>query len=107
MDSRERMTDRKAPGRIRDSIIDYLSKSEGPAALMEIQSAVTSKVGEVSPSSVRSYLNLNTPDIFHRTGRGLYQLREDTGEWKGLDIEEPPVPLFRSGKAAMYLGDSV
>ncbi len=60
---------RAAPGIIRDSIISYLAGAEN-ASIQEIQEAVTARLGSISPSSVRSYLNLNTPDIFQRTARG-------------------------------------
>jgi DNA modification methylase len=63
----------KAPGSIRDSIISYLANA-GTASIGEIQTAVAAHIGEVSPSSVRSYLNLNTPGVFKRKGRGEYQL---------------------------------
>lgn len=68
---------RAAPGSVRDSIVQYLSAAES-ASLAEITQAVTSRLGEVPPSSVRSYLNLNTPDLFERTSRGYYRLRSRT-----------------------------
>lgn len=63
-----------APGVIRDSIVDFLSGIGGDASTDEIMTAVQSKLGEVAPSSVRSYLNLNTPKTFERTSRGRYRL---------------------------------
>lgn len=63
-----------APGVIRDSIIDYLSTVGRDASLSEITEAVASQVGEVPASSIRSYLNLNVPKHFERTGRGRYRL---------------------------------
>jgi len=68
------MSRRASPGIVRDSIISYLSAAES-ASVHEIQAAVAARIGSVSPSSVRSYLNLNTPDIFQRTERGRYRLR--------------------------------
>lgn len=68
------MNFRVAPGIIRDSIIRYLSSAES-ASISEIQQAVIARLGEVPASSIRSYLNLNTPDIFERTARGHYRLR--------------------------------
>lgn len=68
------MNYRTAPGVIRDSIMQYLSAAE-TASLAEITQAVAAHLGDVPPSSVRSYLNLNTPDIFERTSRGHYRLR--------------------------------
>lgn len=68
------MNHRAAPGIVRDSIIKYLSAAES-ASLAEITQAVASRLGDVPSSSVRSYLNLNTPDLFQRTARGHYRLR--------------------------------
>lgn len=64
-----------APGVIRDSIIDYLSSVGDGASTDAIETAVRHQVGNVPSSSVRSYLNLNTPKIFERTGRGMYRLK--------------------------------
>jgi DNA modification methylase len=68
------MNHRAAPGIVRDSIVAYLTAAES-ASLAEITQAVASRLGDVPPSSVRSYLNLNTPDLFQRTSRGHYRLR--------------------------------
>ena len=68
------MNYRAAPGIVRDSIVDYLMASES-ASIAEIQQAVASRLGNIPASSVRSYLNLNTPDLFERTSRGHYRLR--------------------------------
>ena len=64
-----------APGKIRDSIVDFLSVLGADASMHEISSAVESRIGYVASSSVRSYLNLNTPETFERTSRGRYRLR--------------------------------
>jgi site-specific DNA-methyltransferase (adenine-specific) len=40
-----------------------------------IASAVKYRIGDVPSSSIRSYLSLNTPNTFERTGRGRYRLR--------------------------------
>jgi hypothetical protein len=57
------MNHRTAPGLVRDSIVDYLAGADS-ASLSEIQEAVATRLGEVRASSVRSYLNINTPDVF-------------------------------------------
>ncbi|MFN0302001.1 MAG: DNA-methyltransferase [Burkholderiales bacterium] len=41
----------------------------------EIVGGVQQRIGEVASSSVRSYLRLNTPEVFERSGRGHYSLR--------------------------------
>lgn len=63
-----------APGTVRDAILAYLSETE-EASVSEIRAAVISKLGNVPASSIRSYLNLNAPDYFERTGRGRYRLK--------------------------------
>jgi len=68
------MNQRAAPGIVRDSIVSYLTAAES-ASIAEIQQAVGSRLGDVPASSIRSYLNLNTPDLFQRTSRGHYRLR--------------------------------
>jgi site-specific DNA-methyltransferase (adenine-specific) len=73
------MDQRAAPGIIRDSIINYLTAAEN-ASITEIREAIATQLGdEVPASSVRSYLNLNTPDLFERTSRGHYRLRTANG----------------------------
>lgn len=57
-------------------------------------------IGPVSESSVRSYLNLNTPGTFERTARGQY------GLWGLLEAPaEVQLPSFRFGRAELFLGD--
>jgi DNA modification methylase len=72
------MSFRAAPGLIRDSIVSYLAAAES-ASLAEIQQAVAARLGQVPASSVRSYLNLNTPDLFERTAPGRYRLKAAPG----------------------------
>ncbi len=67
---------RRKPGEVRDAILSFLGTSEKGASVSEIQTAVEQRLGgEVPPSSVRSYLNLNTPEIFIRAARGHYRIR--------------------------------
>jgi len=67
----------RAPGTIRDAIISYLSQAEeNQASVKEISAAVSNMLGDVPASSVRSYLNLNVPEIFERTDRGRYRLKK-------------------------------
>jgi hypothetical protein len=74
------------PGSIRDAIFDYLGELGRDATLGEIRKAVTARLGAVSPSSVRSYLNLNVPDIFERTGRGRYKLKKKPDEHARISV---------------------
>ena len=65
------------PGQVRDAIIAYLlTKKKDGARLASIHAAVNETLGkEVPSSSVRSYLNLNTPAVFERVSVGHYRLR--------------------------------
>ncbi len=65
-----------APGVIRDAIVGFLSEFEGDATSSEIHKAVVRRLGSTAQSSVRSYLNLNTPDTFERVSRGKYRLKQ-------------------------------
>jgi hypothetical protein len=71
----------KAPGSIRDSICGYLQMIGGEASVEEIFRAVTAQIDVTSPSSVRSYLNLNVGKTFARTGRGRYRLKANGQHW--------------------------
>ncbi|MHB8912554.1 MAG: DNA methyltransferase, partial [Lysobacter sp.] len=55
---------------------------------------MSDKLGETSPSSVRSYLLLNTPRLFVRSERGVYRLRPDLFGESDLSFfdQQPPLP---------------
>lgn len=83
-----------APGVVRDSIVRTLSARPSGASAAEIARAVIDKLGETSPSSVRSYLLLNTPRLFVRSERGVYRLRPDLFGESDLSFfdQQPAVP---------------
>jgi len=88
---------RAAPGIIRDSIINYLTSAEN-ASLAEIREAISTELGStVAASSIRSYLNLNTPDIFERTSRGHYRLHAA----RGHSTQTTPPPEYVIGRARL------
>lgn len=96
----------KAPGSIRDSIHAYLQTIGGEASLDEISRAVTARMGATSPSSVRSYLNLNVGKAFERTGRGRYRLAafgDGFGHPNGHKLDLEPVATI--GKARLFHAD--
>jgi hypothetical protein len=66
----------RAPGSVRDAIVRYMTAENRDVSLAEIREAISKELGDVSPSSVRSYLNLNVPEQFERTGRGQYRLKK-------------------------------
>ena len=91
-----------APGTIRDSIVDFLGSAIREASIKDIAMAVERRTGTVAASSVRSYLNLNTPGLFERSGRGRYRL-DQAGEPDAIDNSGPqPVSI---GKASLYHAD--
>jgi len=62
------------PGAVRDAIVQALvSRPEG-ASVKEIERLVLDQLGPVPSSSVRSYLRLNTPELFVRMDRAQYAL---------------------------------
>lgn len=67
---------RQQPGEVRDAIISFFQDLEvDDASIAEVLDGVTEQLGRVvAESSVRSYLRLNTPGKFKRTGRGRYAL---------------------------------
>lgn len=92
------MNHRAAPGLVRDSIVNYLTAAES-ASIAEIREAVVARIGDVPASSVRSYLNLNTPELFQRTARGRYKLRVVA---TNDDVAEASQPTHRIGPAQLY-----
>ena len=68
-------TPRYAPGRVRDAIIQVMSFTSDALSVKQIEERVRSVVGPMPASSVRSYLRLNTPDMFVREDRGVYRVR--------------------------------
>lgn len=65
---------RRRPGEVRDAIVRVLEGRPAAASVHEITSEVAAMIGEVPASSVRSYLRLNTPELFARMDRAQYVL---------------------------------
>lgn len=98
------------PGSVRDAIIRVLSARPDGASAAEISRAVNDSLGSTPASSVRSYLNLNTPKWFVRTERGVYQLRDDLFDEPTLrffDAKTGPSAedSFQYGAATLALSD--
>lgn len=95
---------RKRPGEVRDAIVRVLEARPQGASVSEITQQVTSMIGAVPASSVRSYLQLNTPALFARMDRAQYTL-------KGFSYEPAPstakaaLRSFQFGKARLIGGD--
>jgi DNA modification methylase len=93
------------PGLIRDAVTRYLVTLAGEATLAEITAAVSARLGEVSPSSVRSSLNLHVPEVFLRTGRGRYRM---AGAGAGAGTPGKPAaaaPALVEGQAVLHHAD--
>ena len=89
-------------GAVRDSIIEFLTIVDREVSLEEINDAVKLSLGNVSPSSVRSYLNLNVPSVFRRTARGKYSLKQAPISKIHRVRLSPPI---QSDKATLYHAD--
>lgn len=96
-------SERNAPGRVRDAIISTLEAAQCPLPLAEIRRRVSAAIGDTPASSIRSYLQLNTPEIFCREDRGQYSIR--------FEDDTPPTPAAKLpkgttiGKARLFQGD--
>lgn len=80
---------RYAPGRVRDAIYQVMSYTSQPLSVKQIESRVSQVIGPTAPSSVRSSLRLNTPEVFVRENRGHYTVRRP-------DLIGRPRKLFRT-----------
>lgn len=68
---------RRGPGVVRDAIIRAFEAKKAELTVAELRELVCADLQtEVPASSVRSYLNINTPEKFSRTGRGRYTLNK-------------------------------
>ena len=99
--------DRYPPGRVRDAILDVLSSSPAALPVNEIERKVRDVIGPTPSSSIRSYLRLNTPDLFHRENRGLYRLKiakmPEVIDARACVVQWEAPACF--GQAKLYHGD--
>ena len=100
---------KRPPGVVRDSIIRALSARPEGAPVSEISRAVNECLGQTAPSSIRSYLQLNTPKYFVRSRRGVYQLRKDLFDESALRFFDEPESaeeaVFKFGSATLIQAD--
>ncbi len=68
---------KRRPGEVRDAIVDVLSGFPLGASLSDIEAGVSERIGAVPSFSIRSYLRLNTPQLFARMDRAQYSLNLD------------------------------
>ncbi|HWH82998.1 MAG TPA: DNA methyltransferase [Burkholderiaceae bacterium] len=88
---------RRRPGEVRDAIVRVLEGRSGASNVQQITSEVVALIGDVAPSSVRSYLRLNTPELFARMDRAQYVL-------KGFEPALAPKPAPRRAPVAFQFG---
>ncbi|MEK7247229.1 MAG: site-specific DNA-methyltransferase, partial [Chloroflexota bacterium] len=87
--------------------MDTLAASTRAMSLKEIESDVSAKLSDVPASSIRSYLRLNTPELFHRPARAQYMLKEQAALSFGSDADvgvRSPTK-FQCGSAVLYHQD--
>ncbi|MBI4831500.1 MAG: site-specific DNA-methyltransferase [Candidatus Lindowbacteria bacterium] len=97
---------RYQPGRVRAAIIKVMSLASRPLSVREIEDDVCRMLGETPSSSIRSYLRLNSPDLFVRESPGLYILRRNERAvlQQDLDLARWREPE-RFGEATLYHAD--
>jgi DNA modification methylase len=98
---------RYAPGRVRDAVINVLSLTSRPLSVKEIKDRVSEMIGLTPDSSIRSYLRLNTPDMFVREARGIYAVQGTvgTGVQKNLFEKQLWREPARFGKSIIFHAD--
>jgi len=69
---------RNAPGQVRDAILQVMALTSQPLSVKQIGERISQVIGPTPTSSVRSYLRLNTPDMFVRESRGYYTVQRPT-----------------------------
>jgi DNA modification methylase len=95
---------RRRPGEVRDAIVRVLDARPRGATVGEITEQVTTMIGAVPASSVRSYLQLNTPRLFARMDRAQYALNGFSYQPpKATRKSEPQTFVF--GKATLIHDD--
>lgn len=75
---------------------------QGGASAYDVRAGVVSRIGNVPASSIRSYLQLNTPGMFVRSDRGQYVLDE-----KFLQPPLQKAPTFRPVRKPTQFGKSL
>src|SRR5665213_1506746 len=97
---------RRRPGEVRDAIVKVLAGRTEASSVRQITNDVNELIGAVPASSVRSYLRLNTSELFARMDRAQYSLsglEEPQRSAPPLADREPEA--FRFGRASLFLAD--
>lgn len=100
---------RRRPGEVRDAIVEVLDGRETGATLHDIETEVKRLIGDVPASSIRSYLRLNTPELFARMERAQYALAGfDTSPIRtatATAANDAGQRCFKHGRASLLLDD--
>jgi site-specific DNA-methyltransferase (adenine-specific) len=107
---------KRSPGAVRDAILETLRERPEGESVAVIAEGVQRRLGPTPASSIRSYLRLNTPEVFRRTDRGRYALADSARvreeEQTTLPMETAngqrraaKFPMVRTGRAALVHGD--
>lgn len=99
-----KMAKRRRPGEVRDAIVSVLKSRPHGATVSEIAQQVGALIGEVPASSIRSYLQLNTPALFARMERAQYVLNGFSYEPSPTE-KKPAPPVSTYGKSTLVLQD--
>ncbi|MGQ0529206.1 MAG: DNA-methyltransferase [Panacagrimonas sp.] len=98
---------RRSPGQVRDAIVEVLDGRRAGASVQQITKEVSRLIGDVPPSSVRSYLRLNTPELFMRMDRAHYVLNglDSIPSVSVANARAAEPKTFNYGRAALTLDD--
>ena len=99
---------RRRPGEVRDAIELALTERPSGATVQEISARVSHLIGAVPASSVRSYLQLNTPTLFARQERGQYVLAgfaQNNSIGTDFDLPADGGQIYNFGQARLELAD--
>ena len=101
------MNKKRRPGEVRDAIVGVLTASPSGASVQEIERGVLERIGQVPPSSIRSYLRLNTPGLFVRTDRARYVLDDEMLRAPVAGRKDPrgSHATFSYGKSRLFRDD--
>ncbi|MXY04263.1 MAG: site-specific DNA-methyltransferase [Gammaproteobacteria bacterium] len=100
------VVDRRQPGEVRDAVIATLRAYPDGVPVRQIVADVRGLIGEdVADSSIRSYLRLNTPELFRRLDRGQYQLEAFPERGNGREREGNTFESVVHDRATVVHGD--
>lgn len=89
---------------MRDAIVQVIEAQPLGASVRDITDGVANLIGEVPASSVRSYLRLNTPELFARMDRAQYILNGFETPDAAPRVRSKQIE-FRFGRAKLVLAD--